>query len=543
MAAGIRLLLAITSLVATLIDPSEPSRFVAVTYGMLAVYSLHAALLYAIAVRRATLPVAVDYLLPWVDVAVYAVLIGLSGGSNSIYFVLFYFGILVASFQWGFGAGVAVTATSVLLFIVVSYATRPADPQFDLNRFLLRSTTLPVLGYLIAYRGGYELRLRRRLSLLRDISTLSNPRFGPHHMLARSLESLRDFFDADLAITLLAGEGGYRVLRTVRGRGSAVAEAEEVPAPIARHLLSLDPDAILCFRPGAWRPLHVASASPAVSATAVPDRARCESLAEVLGVPAYLTVPLRSSSTAAGRLYVCASVPRFDTRDGEFLLQVADQIMPSLAHLDLVERMATRAAEDERQRIALDIHDRVIQPYIGLQIGLAAVEQVLADRSDPGALPLVRDRLTKLAELTRFGIADLRGYVRALRGSPGRTGGLADSLRRFSQRFHEATGILVAVDVEGEMDIDDRLAAEVFSMACEAVSNVRRHTTALEALVTLRRTRDRLVLRVENAHDAALPVGPFLPLSIAQRAAAVSGTIAIESTGVGPTVVTVAISL
>ena len=92
--------------------------------------------------------------------------------SNSIYFVLFFFPVLAASFRLGFGAGMAVTSVSTVLFVVAGYAWRLPGPDFDLNRLLLRAAALPLLGYLIAYRGGFELRLKRQLHLLRDIAAL-----------------------------------------------------------------------------------------------------------------------------------------------------------------------------------------------------------------------------------------------------------------------------------------------------------------------------------------------------------------------------------
>lgn len=555
MTSGTRLLLATTALAATWIDPTEPSRFVEATYAVLALYLAYAALLYLAVRRDAVHAAALRYSLPWIDVGVYAVLIGLSGGVNSIYYVLFFFGILIASFQGGFGYGVAVTAVSVLLFVVVGYASRPADPFFDLNRFLLRSAALPVLGYLISYQGGYERRLRSRLALLRDMSTLSNPRYGPHRMLARSLERLRAFYDADLSVAVLSapdGEG-YQLCRVTRGGGNTAPDAEPISTAFAAALLPFDADERVCFRtrfrPGFRTGFRTDGSRSIVSSAVEPrgdafrDRRPYERVAELLGAAAYLTVPLRAEAGSRGRIFIAGSDPMFDADAGDFLLQAADQIMPALTHIALVERMATRAAEDERQRIALDIHDRIIQPYIGLQIGIGAVEQLASNAADATALPVVRERLAKLSRLTALGVTDLRGYVQGLRDSPASASGLLDSLERFGRRFQEATGIEVVLDAEGDVSVDHRLAEEVFSMASEAVSNVRRHTNAPSVRIVLRQTDERLVLRVENPDDPDRPRGTFVPQSMAQRAAACNGTITVESADGGGTAVIVEIPL
>jgi signal transduction histidine kinase len=49
--------------------------------------------------------------------------------------------------------------------------------------------------------------------------------------------------------------------------------------------------------------------------------------------------------------------------------------MPVLHNIILVDQLASDAANAERQRIAFDLHDRVIQSYVGLQMGSEAVRQ------------------------------------------------------------------------------------------------------------------------------------------------------------------------
>lgn len=74
------------------------------------------------------------------DVGWYTLLIALSSGTNSVFFFGFYFAILVASFRWGFAAGLRVTLASAALFTTVGFVTAPAAPVFQLHRFLPRPT-------------------------------------------------------------------------------------------------------------------------------------------------------------------------------------------------------------------------------------------------------------------------------------------------------------------------------------------------------------------------------------------------------------------
>jgi signal transduction histidine kinase len=384
--------------------------------------------------------------------------------------------------------------------------------------------------------------VRRWRALLNDIGTLSNPRFGPNRMLARTLELLRAFYDADLCVAILASHDsrGHELRRSTRAAPNSAQDVEEVSAPLAAALLSLG-DERVCFRPG-FRGTAVVSSTGGFTADVGSDVSRYRAIAELLGVRAYLTVPLRVGTVTQGRLYVGGDEAAFDRGDEAYLLQAADMIMPVLAHIDLAERMATRAAEDERQRLALDIHDRLIQPYIGLQMGIGAVHQIVSRYPDQVQVPALRERIAKLAELSDLGVQHLRSYTRELRGAPA-TGGLLDSLRRFARRFHEATGIQVTLDVDGELRVDDRLAGEIFSMACEAVSNVRRHTEAPSATIRLRAAGERVVLRVENPAGPDAPRKPFVPRSITERATAINGTVRVEVTDEHSTAVVVEIPL
>jgi signal transduction histidine kinase len=538
--AGMRLLLAATALVVTSIAPPESSRALTATYVVLAVYLAHAAAICLTARLRNT-STALQYSLPWLDLVACAVLLGLNGW-QSVYFVLFFFGIAVLSLCRGFASGAAATIASSVLFVAVGYLSHRAGTVFALDQFLLRLIALAVLGYMMAFRGEYELRLRRRLGLLRDIGTLSNPRFGPNRMLARALESLRAFHDADFCVAILATHDsrGHELRRATRARADAAFEPEKISGTLAEVLLSFG-DELVCFRPGV-RGSGVVARSVGNGTGITSDPSRYQEVAELLGARAYLSVPLRADTRTLGRLYVAADDPAFDGTDREFLLQAADRIMPVLTHIELIERMATRAEEDERHRIALDIHDRLIQPYIGLQMGINAVCQLVSRYPEPALPPVIRERTATLAALSEVGIQNLRGYVRELRGAPAACG-MLEALRRFSRRFHEATGIHVTLDVDGELAVSDRLAAEIFSMACEAISNVRRHTCAPSATIALRTAGQRVVLRVENPAEPGAPREPFAPRSITERAAAINGNVSVELTREGRTAVVVEVPL
>jgi signal transduction histidine kinase len=265
---------------------------------------------------------------------------------------------------------------------------------------------------------------------------------------------------------------------------------------------------------------------------------------ELLAAEAYITVPVRYRGGTVGRLYLTAACRYpFEASDVDFLLQVLEHTMPTIDNIRLVDRLASDAAEAERRRIARDLHDSVIQPYIGLQMGLVAIQKKLAMHSE--AVP---EDVERLLALTNAGIADLRHYTGELRENGARDsgllpGGLLPAVQRFTKKFAEATGIVVHVEAETALPVHDRLAAEVFQMVAEGLSNVRRHTRSAQATVTLSCQDDHLHLSIANdVATGAVPI-PFTPHSITERATALGGRAHVEWPEHGGTVIVVDIPL
>ena len=239
MIAAMRLMLVLLALLSTYIDPAETTHYVAATYAVLAFYLAYSITLLTLAVRRRlTIPATVAY---WADVGWDILLIGSSKGTNSIFFFFLFFAILVASFQSGFTSGMRVTLVATVLFTGIGFAMAPDEPEFERNSFLLRPTSLFVLGYMIACWGGAETMFRRRLALLKDVSLLANPRFGVDRTFGALLERLRAFYEADMGMLVMAepSPGGYTLRRVNRQRPATDGRAEVIPEEVARVLLAL----------------------------------------------------------------------------------------------------------------------------------------------------------------------------------------------------------------------------------------------------------------------------------------------------------------
>jgi signal transduction histidine kinase len=537
-----RLLLATAALGIIYIDPSEPDRYVDVTYTALTLYVAYSAMLWAYAWRRMSL--ALTPRAHWVDVGWYVLLIGLSSGTHSIFFFFFFFAILVASFQWGFRSGLGVTLVSATLFSAVGFVTAPAEPAFELNRFLLRPLALLGLGYLMAYWGGYQITLMRRLTLLKDVSTLANPRFGVDHTLGMLLAQLRAFYDAEACLLVMADPltGGHSLRRVGRRDPASSIHDEPIAARLAHRLLALPATQAVVTRgvPRLWPWGH--AEEPHMHAYDVETGARQvvpPQVYDVLEAASCLTVPWRQHHETRGRLYLTAARRRaFKISDVHFLLQLLAQVLPTIENVQLVDQLAAAAAKTERERMAHDLHDGVIQPYVGLQLGLLAV----CDKLAAGRLDIQAD-LTQLLNLTNLGIADLYRYTGGLRGCGDQRDSLLPAVQRFAARFAQTTGIAVHVEASTALSVHDRLAAEVLHIVLEGLSNVRRHTRSTRVTLSLACANGHLSLRIANTVAAGAVPAPFVPRSITARAAALGGRTSVERCADDGTVVVVDIPL
>lgn len=542
-------MLAVTALIIIFLDPSQPDngdwRF---TYALLAAFTLYSSILYFWAIRRSAFLASIESWSHWIDVAWFTLLIAMSNGTNQIFFFGFLFAILVASFRRGFRAGISVVFVSTLSITIISYVKETESPGlegfgFNVYRFLLRPVYLLVLGYMIAYWGGRELTLKGRLAVLKDL-TLSNPRFGVDRTVNSVLARLRRFYDADIGLLLIADlrSDGYLSYRSVKVEDEAEVHPEKITSEFAQGLLALPPELAVCYKRqdrGWWRPWNSFYAFDVETRERTSEGQKVSgALANTFDVTSLISVPVLRQDQVIGRMYFGAERRgSFDNTDVEFLIYVLEHIGPIIENIRLVDRLAADAAEQERQRIARDIHDSVIQPYIGFQLGLAGLLRKLG-----GGQVNINVELERLLEMTNVGIADLRDFVGGLNSSGERETSLVPAIRRFTRKFSEATGLAVAIHATQEVHLNDGLVAAAFQMVAEGLSNIRRHTEATQATVQIECDQHKLTLRIENGGTGASFM-PFTPRSLTERAASLNGRVWVDCRSDGGTTVRIEVPL
>ena len=528
--AATRCVLSTAVLLLLAFDPLERSRFSEVTYLILGLYVIYSFLLYT--TTRCWHSIVPATMEPWVDVGWAVGLTALSGDPSGVFAEFALFAILIAAFQWGLAPGVRITLVAAILLFSVGVAVGHGDAGFSFPHVLTGPASLVVLGYMAASFGGQELRLTRRLALLKDVTRFSNPRFGVDRTLGMLLERIRVFYDADACLLIMPAPctAAYQFRRADRHDPERAVRAEILPGDLTCHLLAWPEHHAVIYgrRHGVW-PQWTYKASAEVvdlqgGTRLAADEKLTDTVAAMLDATAFITVPLSSPAVAGGRLYLTTgSRCAFDSSDVDFLLQVLEHTMPVLQNIAFVDQLALDAADAERQRITLDFHDGVIQPYIGLQMGLEAVRQKLRW----GNADVTHD-IERLLHLTKDEIAQLRHVVQGMKTGGERIDGLIPAIRRFACKFAAATGIQVQVEADAAPHVNDRLAAEVFRIVTEGLSNIRRHTQAATATIALAQKNGHLIVQITNDGVDGEAFCLFSPRSITERTTTLGGSVHVE---------------
>jgi signal transduction histidine kinase len=546
--AGMRVVLATSALLILLI---EPPHVLMPTYVTLALYALYGLLVYHLSVRRN--PVVAHRLIPWLDLLWYLPLIALTTNSNNIFYYFCFFAIIVASFSWGLSDGLRLTLASAAIYTIIGSLNAPVDRPLDMDVLMLAPIGLLIFGYIIARWGGYHTQLKNRLKLLKEVTIFSNPRFGIDRTIKQILESVRAFYDAEACLLVIPGKSrddeSYQMYRVARGTYASRSAPPELGREAAAQFLSPSLDYAVVYRRNKrssnTRLFDVKNRQFSESNSSSADK-----LASMLDAQRYLSVPVYYRHQAVGRLYTIDGPHKFDSSDMDFMLQLMDHVTPVMENIRLIDNLASDAAEQERRRIAHDIHDSVIQPYLGLQFGLSALDQKL-EAGQSG----IRANVQELLELTNHELAELRHFVSGLRATEERGDILLPAIQRYAERFSVVTGIKVDVESSGKVKVNDRLAAELFQIVAEGLSNIRRHAFCRDARVEISCKETSLQLQIKNSrprtgpnaeveraegHDGARS---FRPHSIAERAASLGGDTQVFVDEKDYTVVSVGIPL
>ncbi|MBN1992240.1 MAG: HAMP domain-containing protein [Anaerolineae bacterium] len=193
----------------------------------------------------------------------------------------------------------------------------------------------------------------------------------------------------------------------------------------------------------------------------------------------------------------------------------------------------TRTQEEERKRIARELHDDTVQSLIAMGQRIELIKETLENPDES------RARLSEVRTMVTGAIASVRQFSRDLRPLTLEDLGLTAAMQYLVNQLAQSEGIEVNLQVEGKVEeLPADLEVAIYRILQEALSNVRKHAHATQVDVLAQFTPRQVRLTVEdNGCGFQVPEsltdfasdGNFGMMGLQERARLFGGNVAVES--------------
>jgi PAS domain S-box-containing protein len=216
--------------------------------------------------------------------------------------------------------------------------------------------------------------------------------------------------------------------------------------------------------------------------------------------------------------------------------------------LEALSARLLKSQDEERRRIARELHDTTAQNLAALRMNLSRLERAhpIASNAD------LHDSVAESLTLTNAAIAEIRTLSYLLHPPMIEETGLVPSLRWFARGFENRTGIAVTVDAGAELErLPHAIETAAFRIVQEALTNIQRHSGSKVARITVVREPNVLRIAIEDEghglprdlrdHPNVFARGVGLA-GMRERAREIGGTVDVRSGETG-TMISVSLAL
>jgi signal transduction histidine kinase len=199
----------------------------------------------------------------------------------------------------------------------------------------------------------------------------------------------------------------------------------------------------------------------------------------------------------------------------------------SRAEVRELAAMRENSREEERKRLARELHDELGQALMALRLEIRIAASPLADTAEESEART--GRILSLLDKTSRVIKDV---IAALRPAA-MDDGLAPAMQWLTVDFTERTGVPCTLDIAEEISLDEGRAVALFRILQEALTNVARHANASRVLVRVERYGIDYRLSIRDDGVGFDPSRPrqksFGLVGMRERALAIGGLLAVSS--------------
>jgi signal transduction histidine kinase len=227
-------------------------------------------------------------------------------------------------------------------------------------------------------------------------------------------------------------------------------------------------------------------------------RAACQDLISTEGLKAFISVPLRAKDAVLGVLNVASHKSHHFTNDDMHLLHaIGDQVGVAIEQSELYERLRKGreryqrlaqhilvSREEERKRVARELHDETSQSLSGLALSLQALVEMSEKYQDLDVA--FKEQLKKAQSLAVQISNEVSRLIHELRPTLLDTLGLIPAIRRYAEDILHPLGIDVTVECRGSSQpLPPEYEVGLFRVAQSTVGNIAKHSEAKKVLINL----------------------------------------------------------
>jgi signal transduction histidine kinase len=505
-----RALLASVFLFAIWVDPSEPAQAPAATYSMLAAYVLIAFALLAATWNNWWLDARLAGPAHVFDITVFTLLVLSSDGYTSPFFVFFVFLVLSAAIRWGRReTALTAAAVTVLYFTAGLLAGGRPGTEFDLQRFIIRSSNLVILSVLLIWFGASH-----RFSGVRQprLDVLPEPSPDQPPLDSTAAAAMR-MAGASRAALLWFPEGAKEgIVLTFGG------ERREKPVPRSwreliqprSYLFDLDRNRALS-RDGDRRMLFFTA-----------DCTLASSIGSNFAPSQGLAVPVRSEAGDGEMLLGGINDLAIDHIElGMFLEETLASQLQRHAFLRAVGENATGNA---RLSLARDLHDSIVQFLAGATFRIEAISRSIRSGEKP------ERELNDLKQLMLLEQQELRSSIGVLRQERVALPGLARDLHGLCERLARQWDVVCEFTAEvSDASAPMRMHLDTHQLIREAVANAVRHGRAKSVRVHMKSEGATLQLDIRNPISGSKEPKGAEPRSLRERVDEANGQLILST--------------
>jgi PAS domain S-box-containing protein len=241
------------------------------------------------------------------------------------------------------------------------------------------------------------------------------------------------------------------------------------------------------------------------------------------------SLPLITRGRALGAIFFCF-LPDAEPGEDEkvFLRAVADQAAVAVENARLFSEARGKAALEERQRLARELHDSVSQALYGIALGVETARELLPDDPERAAEPL--DYATTLAQA---GMTEMRALIFELRPESLEKEGLVAALEKQAAAVQARHGIRVEAELDREPGVSLEVKEALYRVAQEALHNTVKHARATNVKLKLEESPEGFTLGISDdgvGFDSRKEFPGHLGLkSMRERATRLGGALEVAS--------------